>query len=200
MFQKISIHDLSKKELTEVGFSKLHLERYFRVYSPAEDAGVYFGVINSRMSLFGQETRPGNTFRYGELKQIKIAGLGKDGVAVCFETGGASSCSVDSNWISAESAGFTYDAVDRVLKGYGGQLSLTPGLNKVYAKSLVLKASAEGSVKVGDRTITCSMQSKDFVIGPCSDPEASMFCSQANIGQTVQGTGSCRVSYVCGCN
>lgn len=198
MIQKISIHDLSTKEFTGVDFGKLHLERYFRVLSPAEDAAVYFGVF-SRMSLFGSGGKPGNVFRFGDSISGKLTGLGKDGVLVCHEHNNSGLCASDSNWISAASAGYVYDEFDKVLKGGVTSYSVEPGQHKIFAKSTVTQAKAEGSFTVGERNITCAMRSRTPVFGPCSDPESSMACSQATVGQTAQGTGSCKASYTCSC-
>ncbi|NUN05629.1 MAG: hypothetical protein HUU57_07695 [Bdellovibrio sp.] len=198
MIQKVSIHDLSTKEFTGVDFGKLHLERYFRVLSPAQDAAIYFGVF-SRMSLFGSGGKPGNVFRFGDSIQIKLAGLGKDGVLVCHEYNSPGSCKNESNWMAAGTMGYVYDEFDKALKGGAGALSTEPGPHKIFAKSTVTNAVAEGVVTVGDRNITCAMRSKTPVFGPCSDPESSQACSQATVGQTAQGTGSCKVSYTCTC-
>lgn len=198
MIQKVSIHDLSTKDTTGVDFAKLHLERYFRVLSPPEDAAIYFGIF-TRMSLFGSGGKPGNVFRFGDSLQAKLTGVGKDGVLVCHDFNNAGACQSDSNWMSAEVAGFAYDPYDQALKATLNSYSVQSGQHKFFAKSTVTQAKAEGSFSVGDRNITCAMRSRTPVFGPCSDPESSQACSQANIGQTVQGTGSCKVSYTCSC-
>ncbi len=198
MIQKVSIHDLSTKEFTGVDFGKLHLERYFRVLSPPQDAAIYFGIF-TRMSLFGSGSKPGNVFRFGESIQVKLAGLGKDGVLVCHEYKRPGACNNESNWMAAETMGYVYDEFDKVLKGGSGALSTESGRHKIFAKSTLTNAAAEGELTVGDRNITCAMRSKTPVFGPCSDPESSQACSQATVGQTAQGTGSCKVSYTCSC-
>jgi hypothetical protein len=205
MVNKISVHDMDRKQDTSTAGAQLHIENTIRIVSKPSDAKIYFApyvampLFTSGMNITGTQVKAGNIFQWNDPRSMKIAGLGKDNVYVCNEIAGSGRCQSEGNWVRAEQKNLTWT-------GEGNFLAGTPfdipagGTYTYYAKSAETGATATGTITVKDKQIVCSMRSSTAVFGPCSDPESLTQCSQANVGQTVQGTGSCKVAYTCRCD
>lgn len=196
---KISVRDLNRKSDSGVDGAQIHIENFIRIVSQPQEAKIYF-ARNFNMLLFTQDpTVPGNVFDFNQARMIKIAGLGKDDVYVCGEVAGSNRCQTEGNWVRSDQKHLRWSEEGNFIVGSPFDIT-AGGTYNYYAKSAITGATAGGTITVKDKQIVCSMRSSTAVFGPCSDPESSNACSQSTVGQTVQGTGSCRVSYTCRCD
>lgn len=222
LVDKIVVHQMNLDEETgsntTTGLGKiLRLERLIKVRSISPGVFFakprdpdYFEDVSSKNGGFGVEN--GNYAEYGGA--VKVTGLGDNpNLQVCIEKMDSGRCTQGKNYIAAgvvTHANHYYNQVRKVwylaqvhISGLKLEdLGAVEGSYTFYAKNPDTQQIVTRKFEPVLRNappVTCRMQSTDFVVGPCSDPEANNSCSQSNVGQTAKGTGSCKATYRCEC-
>lgn len=217
VLDKVVVHEMVPDSETDFVFFngpgagvRLRLEAMVSVRSELHDAGIYFNAWGrDTVSSVTQDSYGSKIFtRNSGLSSLNqtfshIAGLGPN-VGVCHEKVGSGRCSSVNNYMPAQNLG-RYSTVRGLWQINNSGLKLDSlgavgGKYAMYARDASTGTTVSSEFYLNPPSIRCYYASTTPVLGPCSDPETSQNqCTQSNVGQTLQGTGSCKAKYTCTC-